>query len=132
MDALADRGNDPYPRKIRFTTWTLAYNQMKWVIVDGLEKHWERARVDAEVTGSHEVTVRTENVSALTLRMGPGYAPFDESLKTTIAIDGQPLTVDGPQTDRSWTARLQKTSGRWTPAQTSTALRKVHRPPGPH
>ena len=42
-----------YPRKVRFTTWTLAYNQMKWVTVDGLGKHWERARLDAEIAGDH-------------------------------------------------------------------------------
>ena len=35
------------PGRIRFTTRTLRYNQMLWVTVDGLEQHWERARVDA-------------------------------------------------------------------------------------
>ncbi len=29
VDTLVERGNDPYPKKIRFTTWTLAYNKMK-------------------------------------------------------------------------------------------------------
>ena len=51
IDAIAERGRDPYPRKVRFTTWTLAYNQMKWVTVDALGKHWERARLDAEIAG---------------------------------------------------------------------------------
>ena len=36
LDAIAERGRDPYPRKVRFTTWTLAYNRMKWVTVDAL------------------------------------------------------------------------------------------------
>ena len=49
MDAIADRGRDQYPREVRFTTWTLKYNRMRWVVVDGLEKHWERARVNAEL-----------------------------------------------------------------------------------
>ena len=48
LDAIAERGRDPYPRKVRFTTWTLAYNRMKWVTIDALGKHWERARVNAE------------------------------------------------------------------------------------
>jgi len=42
IDAIVAKGRDPYPRKVRFTTWTLAYNQMKWVTVDTLGKHWER------------------------------------------------------------------------------------------
>jgi hypothetical protein len=41
IDAIAERGRDPYPRKIRFATWTLAYNRMKWVTIDGLGKHWK-------------------------------------------------------------------------------------------
>lgn len=130
MDALAERGNDLYPRKVRFTTWTLAYNQMKWVTVDGLEKHWDRARVDAEITGSHEVVVRTENVSALTLHMGPGGAPFDEGVKTTVAIDGQPVSLDGPKTDHSWVAKLHKTGGKWAAGEVS-GIRKVHGLQGP-
>jgi hypothetical protein len=54
LDAVAERGRDPYPRRIRFTTWTLAYNRMKWIVVDGLAQHWTRARVDAEITGDSE------------------------------------------------------------------------------
>ena len=44
-DAGRDRRARPrrHPRKISFTTWTLAYNRMKWVTVDALGKHWERA-----------------------------------------------------------------------------------------
>jgi len=40
IDAIVAKGRDAYPRKVRFTTWTLAYNQMKWVTVDALGKHW--------------------------------------------------------------------------------------------
>jgi pimeloyl-ACP methyl ester carboxylesterase len=130
MDSLAERGNDPYPRKIRFTTWTLAYNQMKWVTVDGMEKHWERARVDAEIASTRGVQVKTQNVSSLTLQMGPGGCPLDESVKPTVEIDGQVVTVDGPKTDRSWVAHLQKTGGKWSAGQ-ETGLRKAHGLQGP-
>lgn len=52
-------------------------------------------------------------------------------MKNTIAIDGQPVMVEGPKTDRSWVARLQKTSGKWGPAAGVTGLRKVHNLQGP-
>ncbi len=130
MDALADRGSDPYPRKIRFTTWTLAYNRMKWVTVEGLEKHWERARVDAEISSDRSVTVKTLNVSGLTLKMGPGGSPLDESIRPTVQIDGQSLTVDGPKTDRSWVAHLRKNGGKWEAGEL-TGLRKTHGLQGP-
>ncbi|MSV29242.1 MAG: hypothetical protein EXQ52_10975, partial [Bryobacterales bacterium] len=69
LDAIAERGRDPYPRKIRFTTFTLAYNKMKWVTVDALDKHWERARLDAEIVDSRNVMVASENVGAFSLEM---------------------------------------------------------------
>src|SRR5262249_7253940 len=48
LDAIVARGRDPWPRKVRLTTWTLAYNRMNWVTIDALGKHWERARLNAE------------------------------------------------------------------------------------
>ena len=65
LDAIAAQGRDAYPRKIRFTTWTLAYNQMKWVIIDGMDQHWERARLNAEILDDNNVDVKASNVSAL-------------------------------------------------------------------
>src|SRR5215471_20725758 len=61
IDALAEKGREPYPRRIRFTTWTLSYPKMKWVRLDGLERHWERARLNADVTDDHTVQVTTGN-----------------------------------------------------------------------
>src|SRR5258708_40155835 len=77
INAIVAKGRDASPRKIRFTTWTLAYNRMKWVRVDGMGKHWERARMEAEVLNDHAVTVTSSNVTAFTLSMEPGTAPLD-------------------------------------------------------
>ena len=74
MDALAAKGRDEWPREIRFTTWTLKYNQMRWIVVVGLEQHWAQARVNASVEEVH-IAVRgltTVNTSALSFAMGPG------------------------------------------------------------
>ena len=40
IDAAVAKGRDPMPKKIRFTTYTLRYNRMYWIRVDGLEEHW--------------------------------------------------------------------------------------------
>src|SRR6185437_220718 len=69
MDAIALQGRDEWPREVRFTTWTLKYNRMRWVVVDGLEKHWDRARVNALVANDHTVQATTTNVSALSFEM---------------------------------------------------------------
>ncbi|MDQ6676554.1 MAG: prolyl oligopeptidase family serine peptidase [Acidobacteriota bacterium] len=130
IDPIVERGNEPTPKKIHFTTWTLAYNQMKWITVDGLEKHWERARIDAEITSDHAVQAQTGNISSLTLRFGPGGAPFDPTKMITVTLDGQPVQVPGPDTARTLNASFHKQSGKWVAGE-DTAFRKRHNLQGP-
>jgi hypothetical protein len=113
IDAIAERGRDPYPRVIKFTTFTLAYNRMKWVVVDSLAKHWERAIVKAEIASDRQVNVATQGVDALTLDFGPGGSPLHPDAKPSIAIDGQTVSAPVPQTDRSWRVHLRKNGGQW-------------------
>jgi hypothetical protein len=133
LDAIAVRGRDPYPRQVRFTTWTLAYNQMKWVTVDALGKHWERARLDAAITGESAVKVDTTNVAAFTLEMASGGCPLDLAHQAAVTIDGQKLTVPGPMSDRSWSAHFRKSGDQWARADAADApgLHKRHGLQGP-
>jgi len=133
LDAIALRGRDAYPRKIKFTTWTLAYNQMKWVTVDALDKHWERAGLNAEIVGDTGVNVETVNVSAFTLEMGSGGCPSNVSQKASVTIDGQKLTTMGPMSDRSWRAHFRKTGTQWATVDSAVAagLHKIHGLQGP-
>jgi len=133
LDAIAERGSDPYPRKVKFTTWTLAYNRMKWVTIDALGRHWERTRLDAEITGETSVNVDTQNVTAFTLEMGSGGCPLDPARKPVVIIDGQKVTAPGPMSDRSWTAHFRKSGSQWTMADTVTdaGLHKRHGLQGP-
>lgn len=133
IDSVAERGRDPYPRRIRFTTWTLKYNRMKWVIVDAMGKEWERARLDAEVTGEHTVEVRSANVTAFTLSMGPGGCTLDDTQKPAVVIDGEKVLAPVPMTDRSWTAHFRRNAGHWTAvaAAGQPGLHKRHNLQGP-
>jgi hypothetical protein len=133
IDALAARGRNPAPWKVRFTTWTLRYNEAHWLRVDGLEKHWERARVDAELAHDPAVKVATKNVSALTLAFPPGLCPLDPSRKPAVELDGQKVEAPGVLSDRSWTAHFRKAGGAWGAAASPDdgSLRKRHGLQGP-
>jgi dienelactone hydrolase len=151
IDRITTRGRDPVPDKVKFTTWTLGYNQMLWLTVDGLEQHWERARVDAELDHVENlVKATTKNVSALTFSMLPGECPLDNTRKVRVIIDGQKLEASPVMTDRSWMAQFRKTAKKWiavsydtdnrpyaqlssiTPKQfLAPALRKLHGLQGP-
>ncbi len=114
IDSIVAKGRNPLPSRIRFTTWTLRYNRMGWVSLDGLEHHWDRARVEAEILNPATVQLSTTNVSALTLAMAPGYCPLAEDRAPTVIVDRQSLRVAKPMSDRSWTVHLRKTGGRWS------------------
>ncbi len=133
LDKVAERGRDAYPRKVKFTTWTLAYNRMKWLAIDALAQHWERARLDAEIAGDSAVNVTTSNVTAFSLDMGPGGCPLDLSRQPSVTIDGQKLAAPVPGSDRSWLARFRKSGAQWTLADNApaTGLHKVHGLQGP-
>jgi hypothetical protein len=77
-------GRNPRPAEVHFTTWTLRYNRMYWVTIDGMAKHWERARVDASITGNRGIEVKTSGVTGLTLDVPAGM---------NVKIDGQELTT---------------------------------------
>jgi hypothetical protein len=67
---LLKEERNPLPGRVRFTTYTLRYNSNHWVTIDGLERHWERADVNAEWLPEQKlVHIATTNVSALTLRV---------------------------------------------------------------
>src|SRR5262249_38816911 len=108
-------GRNPIPNRVRFTTWTLRYNECLWLRIDGLEKHWEKATVNAALVSEDpdaDVEVKTKNVSAFTLQMQPGMCPLDKT-EPTIIIDDQELKAAPVLSDRSWTARFRKKGDNW-------------------
>ncbi|MBS0209744.1 MAG: prolyl oligopeptidase family serine peptidase [Planctomycetes bacterium] len=126
INAIAAVGRDPAPRHVKFTTFTLRYNEMLWVTVDGLEQHWERAKVDAELVGANQVRAATAGVTELSFHFQPGQCPLDATRRVTVALDGQSMEVPGPQTDRSWDAHFEKDGSTWraTPASGHDYLEK--------
>ncbi|HVK04403.1 MAG TPA: prolyl oligopeptidase family serine peptidase, partial [Armatimonadaceae bacterium] len=115
VDAAVAKGRERTPLRIRFTTWTLRYNKMNWLTVTGLERHWERARVDAERTAGG-VVVKTENVSRFAL------APEVVAAGKPVVIDGQKLTGGG--------ARFAKSAaGRWA-VERGDGARQLRKVPG--
>jgi dienelactone hydrolase len=132
IDSIVARGRNPVPSKVKFTTWTLRYNEMLWVKVDGLEQHWERADVDAEITRPFIINAKTTNVSAMTFSMPPGLCPMDLDLPPTLIIDGSKFHGPPVGSDRSWLVHLRKNGKQWNVATNEdTSLRKLHGLQGP-
>lgn len=132
LDAIAARGRDPYPRTVKFTTFTLAYHRMKWIVVDGLKEHWERGTIEASIVDGG-VKATTKGITAFTLDFGPGGAPFAVDSKVMVQVDGMTLSAPAPMSDRSLRVHLRQAGGRWMVVNTTEAkgLQKMHRLQGP-
>ena len=68
LNEWSARGIDRTPLPVQFVTYTLRYNRMHWLTVDGLKNHWDEARVVIKpADGGLEVSAK--NVAAFTLQM---------------------------------------------------------------
>jgi dienelactone hydrolase len=91
---------------ISFVTYTTRYNQCHWITVEALERHYDRAQVDAD-----RAAVTTRNVARIQMgRSGD------------IDIDGQ--KVRGP-------GSFERSEGTWHPVSGWRGLRKRHGLQGP-
>ena len=137
IDSIAELGRNPVPPRVRFTTWTLKYNRMHWIVLDGLDRHWERATVDADFSGGlldNSIRITTKNVSAFTLTFEAGQCPLDNTKTPRVFIDSSKPTAPRVKSDRSWTASFRKSGSRWELVEEtddSSKLRKRHGLQGP-
>jgi hypothetical protein len=109
------------PDHLRFVTFTTRYNRSHWATLDGLEKHYERAEINAKRSSDrtrYEVTTR--NLSRLVLR--------EMDRAASLQIDGQNVPV---KTAPEMT--LEKVAGSWRQASGSepSGMRKRHSLQGP-
>jgi len=114
IDAIVARGRDPFPREIKFVTYTLRYNRCGWVSVEGLVKHWQPGTVTGKQSDGR-VELTTDGVIALRLLIPAGRV-------TELTIDGQKVAPADI---------LRKTDGTWHPATNSPSLAKVPGLQGP-
>jgi hypothetical protein len=135
IDSIVALGRNPVPPRVRFTTWTLKYNRINWVVVDGLEQHWERGSVDAEIgLSDNSLRIDTRNISALTLTFNPGQCPLDNTRPTRVFINDHKPSSPRVLSDRSWVASFRKVGNRWESVdepEDPAKLRKRHGLQGP-
>lgn len=132
MNSLAETGRDRYPSSVHLVTYTLKYNRMGWVTIDGIDEHWQRAAVEAVIADSSTVEVATNNVTDLTFDLPAGWCLLDVDQPVSVIIDDQEVFVPQPLSDRSWHAQLHWDEGQWTVGPRPTkGLRKQHDLQGP-
>ena len=110
IDAYVAKGRDPLPPHIHFVTYSLRYNECKWITVDALEQHWEKADIDATLVDEGTFQIKTKNVAAFTIALPAGPVPLDKTHPPRVVIDEQEL-VGPPVKESGWTASFKKSAG---------------------
>jgi hypothetical protein len=132
MNSLAVNGREPLPRSVALVTYSLKYNRMNWVTIDALGEHWAKAEVRGRIAGRSAVDLRSQNVTALTLDMPAGFAPFELTQPVSLSIDGDRLEAPRPASDHSWRVQLHHEPSGWKLGlETESGLRKRHELQGP-
>lgn len=92
LASIVARGRNRVPRQIDFVTYTLRYNRMHWVTIDGMGKHWSEASIQAKLADSG-ITIDPSNVTDFTLSFEPGWSPFSPQQPVEIKIQTQTFPV---------------------------------------
>ncbi len=126
-------GRDRNPNTLHFVTYTLRYNRLGWIQVDGLAEHWQESRVEAQIAATGDLVVETKNVTDLTLSYPPGWAPFDPANDVVMTVDNEDVTPPRVLSDRSWNCQLHRDDqGEWKiGAREEKGLRKCPGLQGP-
>ncbi|QEL19396.1 hypothetical protein [Limnoglobus roseus] len=109
-------GPQAYPNRVRFVTYTLRYPTCSWVVLEGLERHYDRALVDAQAKGAEGFDVKTINVTRLRLTRAKELG----NVPVKVVIDGQ--AVDAVSGGAA--VAFEKTAGKWAAAKANVVLRK--------
>ncbi len=130
VDEATNKGITQQPKKVTLVTHSLKFNQAHWVRIDGLEKHWEEARVDAERNDAG-VTATTKNVSRLVFKFST-MSLQKEIDKFGFKIDGQQFAGALRAAKGGDVAYFRKTGGKWAISTvTSNEGTKTHDLQGP-
>ena len=123
-------GRNIYPQKVHLQTKTARYGRMFWIQAYGLERSWDEARVDAEVTSPTSIRMTTKNVRSLRVVYPPwpgrdAFRPTDE-----IVVDGRTFTA--PQDGKA--PAFERGADGWSPydpAKVPDGFQKVAGVQGP-
>ena len=123
----------PYLHKVHYLD-TKVQIRMKWVTLDAMGQHWERARINADISPNGALAVTTLNAEAFTLNLPKELAGTKQGRPTSLSVDGEnvPLSA-GAESNNAWTLHIHKSGSNWIASRSiaSPRLAKRHNLQGP-
>jgi len=122
LDSLSAQVTPQPSRTLWFSTYTLRYNEVEWLTLTGMEEHWEQAEVKVHLVPEESLIELTQTgVTGLKLSFDAGECPFEPNRNVTLVLQSrgprggtiQRLTLERPETDRSWSVELHRSGREW-------------------
>jgi poly(3-hydroxybutyrate) depolymerase len=109
LGELAEQGSDPFPKHIRFVTWTLKFSRCHWIEVLGLAEHYERAEINAQVGSDGSITLaEPRNITRFSIS-----PPAVPSMGGSVTIGGARIALPAPDSAAALPIVFEKRDGKW-------------------
>src|SRR5262245_9823087 len=109
LDEIAIRGSDPFPKHIRFVTWTLKFSRCRWIEVLGLAEHYKRAEIDARIESDGSITVaKPQNITRFAI-----YSPAISAKGGSVTIAGARIALPASDVEEARPLLFEKQDGSW-------------------
>jgi hypothetical protein len=122
---LADKGIDRKAHRLRFVTWTLKYSRCHWLQVLGLDQHYRRAELDAQIGADGTIDVKTaKNITRFAI-----LPPAWRDDKPCLRVAGQEVALPAASA-KSLKAVVGRRDGQWAYLGSLDTLEMTGKRPG--
>lgn len=105
----AARGRDPFPREVRFVTWTLKFSRCHWLEVLGLKAHYERARIEAGIAEDGSITMtEPRNITRFAI-----HPPALQAAGASLSIHGTKVELPEPSSRSNRPVVIEQRDAKW-------------------
>ena len=125
LGEFAVRGSNPFPKHVRFVTWTLKYSRCHWIEVLGLAEHYQRAEIDASVSDDGAITLaEPQNITRFAI-----HSPAVSGEGDSVTIGGVRIALPATAAGAARPLFFEKRDERWTcPSTLDSAILTGKRP----
>lgn len=109
LGKYAAKGRDPFPKHVRFVTWTLKFSRCEWLEVLALETHYQRAEIDARVTDDGSlILAEPRNITRFAI-----HPPALDAPGASIAVGGKKIGVPAHDSRTARPVVIERRNGKW-------------------
>lgn len=126
LGAHAAKGRDPFPKRVRFVTWTLKFSRCDWLEVLSLESHYQRAEIEARMAADGSITV-TEPRNITRFALHPPALPAPDA---SVTVGGRKVDIPTQSSGNGRPVVVERRNGNWEYQGTLDAVTLTGKRPG--